>query len=522
MPINPASDNATKPQRNSLVEEGITLARKGDRAGARTALRRVIHRDPYCEDAWLWLAWVAEDKAESLRYLEEAQRLLPESQRLLEALRWARRDTQPSAVPTTPAGPKKPAAAIGARPAASGPRTPSSAPRTKRVSERARTGASSAPGQVATGATRAREAVRAASTHPAFWHYLVPALSALATMAILAFVFMGLSRARQHSSVVRALELPTVAVSATSTPTIQQRTAPLWVQVDVAWTRADWDAATRALEQIRVIDPRNDEARKKLAEAYYEQGCKLIKANRLDDAGATLDRAIRVDASNERLQEVRRQLKMYLNGLDSYWAQDWQRVVDNLKVVHKVNPNFRDTHVMLGQAYYQLGILKQDAQIWDEARDSFVASLEFLPDSQDARKRLAVVQDVILPPRRIEASLSKQTVTLYENHKPVKIFVMCSGKPSTPTVAGRYQILDKIPMAYASKWGLDMPWWLGIYWAGGSEDGFHALPILSNGRVLWAGYLGRPCSYGCMVLDTPDAKFMYDWAEIGMTVFVNP
>jgi hypothetical protein len=67
-----------------------------------------------------------------------------------------------------------------------------------------------------------------------------------------------------------------------------------------------------------------------------------------------------------------------------------------------------------------------------------------------------------------------------------------------------------------------MPWWLGIYWAGGSENGFHALPILSNGRTLWSGSLGTGCSFGCIVLDTQDAIMMYNWTEIGDVVIVNP
>jgi lipoprotein-anchoring transpeptidase ErfK/SrfK len=76
-------------------------------------------------------------------------------------------------------------------------------------------------------------------------------------------------------------------------------------------------------------------------------------------------------------------------------------------------------------------------------------------------------------------------------------------------------------MAYASKWSLEMPWWLGIYYAGGSENGFHALPLLSNGRILWRGALGTGCSFGCIVLDTDDAKMLYDWAKLGDAVLVN-
>ena len=84
-----------------------------------------------------------------------------------------------------------------------------------------------------------------------------------------------------------------------------------------------------------------------------------------------------------------------------------------------------------------------------------------------------------------------------------------------------YQIQSKLPMAYASKWDLDMPWWLGIYYAGGSENGFHALPIIkSSGQTVWRSALSTACSFGCIVLDTEDAQFLYNWVDIGTVVII--
>jgi len=66
-----------------------------------------------------------------------------------------------------------------------------------------------------------------------------------------------------------------------------------------------------------------------------------------------------------------------------------------------------------------------------------------------------------------------------------------------------------------------MPYWLGIYWAGGSENGIHGLPVTRAGVTIWRDRLGSPCSYGCIVLDTPDAIWLYEWAEVGTVVFVR-
>jgi len=100
-------------------------------------------------------------------------------------------------------------------------------------------------------------------------------------------------------------------------------------------------------------------------------------------------------------------------------------------------------------------------------------------------------------------------------------FVCSTGKSGTPTRYGRFSVISKLPEAYGSAWDLRMPYWLGIYWAGGTENGIHGLPILSNGQTLWAGYLGQPISYGCIVLDTWAAKQLYDWAAVGTEVIIR-
>jgi lipoprotein-anchoring transpeptidase ErfK/SrfK len=100
-------------------------------------------------------------------------------------------------------------------------------------------------------------------------------------------------------------------------------------------------------------------------------------------------------------------------------------------------------------------------------------------------------------------------------------FVASTGAAPYYTRAGEFRIQSKIPSAYGSTWDLWMPNWMGIYWAGSTENGIHALPILSNGQVLWAGYLGTPVSYGCIVLGTEESRLLYEWAEIGTPVSIQ-
>ena len=100
-------------------------------------------------------------------------------------------------------------------------------------------------------------------------------------------------------------------------------------------------------------------------------------------------------------------------------------------------------------------------------------------------------------------------------------WVCSTGEPGRNTAAGQFQILNKIPEAWASTWSLRMPYWLGIYQAGPLQNGIHALPINPNGTLLWDGYLGTPVSYGCIILSTANARTLYNWAEIGTPVWIH-
>ncbi len=120
----------------------------------------------------------------------------------------------------------------------------------------------------------------------------------------------------------------------------------------------------------------------------------------------------------------------------------------------------------------------------------------------------------------ILVDISEQHMYVYDGDTLVYSWVISTGR-NNYTKVGTFSVLDKIPSAYGSTWDIWMPDWLGIYYAGGSENGIHALPILPNGATLWAGYLGSPISYGCIVLDTYDAETLYNWADIGTPVKIQ-
>lgn len=134
-------------------------------------------------------------------------------------------------------------------------------------------------------------------------------------------------------------------------------------------------------------------------------------------------------------------------------------------------------------------------------------------------------QDAIIAPsysgnKYILVDISEQHMYVYEGDVLVYSFVSSTGM-NNATRVGSFSVLEKIPNAYGATWDIWMPNWLGIYWAGSMQNGIHALPILPNGATLWAGYLGVPISYGCVVLGSYEAQVLYDWAEVGTPVEIQ-
>jgi LysM repeat protein len=123
--------------------------------------------------------------------------------------------------------------------------------------------------------------------------------------------------------------------------------------------------------------------------------------------------------------------------------------------------------------------------------------------------------------KRIVIDLSEQHMYVYQDGGLLYSWVTSTGMPGAATIPGHFQVLNKLPNAYAYTWGLQMPYWLGIYWAGSLQNGIHALPIMADGRILWEGYLGQPVSYGCIILSTENAATLYNWAEVGTPVDIQ-
>jgi lipoprotein-anchoring transpeptidase ErfK/SrfK len=136
--------------------------------------------------------------------------------------------------------------------------------------------------------------------------------------------------------------------------------------------------------------------------------------------------------------------------------------------------------------------------------------------SQDNLLPLPVVEN-----KRIKVSISDQKMQAYENGVLKWDWPVSTGVESSPTNPGVFQIQSHEPNAYAAKWDLWMPQFMGIYRPVPSVDfmnGFHGFPSRDQRQILWTKNLGSPITYGCIMVSTDNAKLLYDWADEGEVV----
>lgn len=139
--------------------------------------------------------------------------------------------------------------------------------------------------------------------------------------------------------------------------------------------------------------------------------------------------------------------------------------------------------------------------------------------SLDQLLPLPVIRD-----KRIIVSLSQQRMWAYENGSLKWEWPVSTGIDSSPTSPGIFQIQLRENNAYAGNWDLWMPSFMGIYRPVPHIDfmnGFHGFPTRNGSTLLWTEDLGRPVTYGCILLSSDNATLLFNWAEEGVVVEVR-
>jgi lipoprotein-anchoring transpeptidase ErfK/SrfK len=120
------------------------------------------------------------------------------------------------------------------------------------------------------------------------------------------------------------------------------------------------------------------------------------------------------------------------------------------------------------------------------------------------------------PARRIVVSIPSRKVALVENGSVVKTWPAAVGASATPTPAGVYEVVHRIPHPTWYPRGRVVPPGkanpLGTRWIGLSRKGYGIHGTNNPGSV------GKPASLGCVRLRNADVEELFDRIAVGDTV----
>ncbi len=114
--------------------------------------------------------------------------------------------------------------------------------------------------------------------------------------------------------------------------------------------------------------------------------------------------------------------------------------------------------------------------------------------------------------RWIDVDISEQRLTAYEGETPVRTTLVSTGLPNTPTPLGQFRIWIKFrydDMAGADYYIEDVPYVMCFH----EGYGLHG--------VTWHGNFGYRMSHGCVNLPTPEAGWLFDWADLDTLVNIH-
>jgi len=325
--------------------------------------------------------------------------------------------------------------------------------------------------------------------------------------------------------------LPTVSPTptATSTSSVPERVSAWLPDLERAWEARDWQSAIELLTEIRLLDPDYPGLQTAICDTYRVWSADLVESQDVAQAYDVLRRALGA-CQDDGLVIAKRLALGYLAGEWRYERGQWNSAGRAYQAVYDIDPTYARTEERLVESYVTWARSASERGDYKAALAACEAALSIRPDDPQALELAATVRRAIPTPtparpanngKRIEVNISQQRMYVWEGDRLLYNWVCSTGEPGRNTASGRYHVLDKIPEAWASTWSLRMPYWLGIYWTGSLENGIHALPILPNGQMLWAGYLGTPVSYGCIILSTENARTLYNWAEVGTPVWIH-
>jgi tetratricopeptide (TPR) repeat protein len=509
------------------LSDAVELAKAGRKAEACNALRQIVARQPVNQAAWLWLSAVAANQAEAEAALAQARHINPAHLSMPQAERWLaqRFSVQPVTLPgqATILPPPahlaqeftQPARAITQPMPSPSASSPAQSPPTKVQP------ASSAPIESKTGEVLKTSQVFISRFQPRVINWLALGLVGAAILVGLVVLLLGL-----------VLEVNATAPAASPIAAIE----PRHVALEQAWAKHNWVEAIAILEAMQRDAPNSPALKEQLAQAYWQKGLALRHKGFIEEAIPLFKESLQLKPEQLAVQQELQLATRYLAGVEHYQVGRWSQAITAFEAVQTTDSDYIHLTDLLYSAYYNHALARQAGHNLLDARQTLAKAIALRPDLPEPRRQMAEIEFALAPQtplvtptpiitnnQLILVGIAEQRMHVYQGNELVFDFIVSTGEPGRDTAIGDFEILDKIDVAYASTWNLDMPYWMGIYWAGPLQNGIHALPIVKHtGYKLWDGYLGQRVSYGCVILGDEDAATLYQWAKIGAKVKILP
>lgn len=129
------------------------------------------------------------------------------------------------------------------------------------------------------------------------------------------------------------------------------------------------------------------------------------------------------------------------------------------------------------------------------------------------------LNDKIGAGKQIEVDLTKQRLYAYEDGELAATFLVSTGVSMFPTPTGTFAVEKKIPkMNYVWNYGAGSPYNYNIKNVSWNS---RFAPHLYMHEAYWHNGFGVIKSHGCVNMRKADAKFIFDWSELGTPVTIH-
>lgn len=248
-----------------------------------------------------------------------------------------------------------------------------------------------------------------------------------------------------------------------------------------------------------------------------------------EQANAYLDKTFIINAPETIFQPSRAEKSTWVTFNETDNQSKYQLGIDHQLVgqyvqhsASTISPEGQVQRVVIGDRLIQEGSFGQQVANTDEVILAAVKAVDSFEDFQAAFTLAAKpppTLDMRTLPKWIEINLSEQTLAAYEKDK--QVFgpeYIASGMSGHETVTGLFHI------------------WLKNYsqtMRGGSKEAgtFYEIPNVqwvsyffeeyAIHGAWWRSYFGAPGSHGCVNMTNADARWIFDWNDIGTPVLVH-